>query len=178
MNIANLITILRLFLVPVFIYSLKTAPETNLPLVIFTISVITDILDGFLARMLKMQTSLGGTLDPIADKVLVISAFYVLCAMHRIPMWLFLLVIGKEVILISGIVFIFTITHKYRISVKFLGKFNTVMQMLTLYVTLLGMSAFPGIPGPLMNILFIVTGLSTLVTTIDYYLKGTKQLAS
>ncbi|MBU0951901.1 MAG: CDP-alcohol phosphatidyltransferase family protein [Elusimicrobia bacterium] len=170
MNIANLITLIRILLVPVFIYYLKLGNNNSIPLIIFSICVLTDLLDGFLARTLKMQTQIGSTLDPIADKVLIISSYYIFCALGKIPMWLFLLVIGKDIIIVSGLIFIFTITHKYRISVQFIGKLNTTMQVLTIFLVLLGL--------PNLQILFFATGLTTLLTTLDYYLKGSKLLAS
>ncbi|OGS21819.1 MAG: hypothetical protein A3J83_08280 [Elusimicrobia bacterium RIFOXYA2_FULL_40_6] len=170
MNIANLVTVIRILLVPVFIYYLRINNNSSIPLLIFSICVLTDLLDGFLARTLKIRTQIGTTLDPIADKALILSSYYILCELGKIPMWLFLLVIGKDIIIVSGLVFIFTITHKYKISVQFMGKFNTVMQILTIFLVLIGMEN--------LQILFYITGIATLLTTLDYYLKGSKLLAS
>ncbi|OGS22060.1 MAG: hypothetical protein A2252_02550 [Elusimicrobia bacterium RIFOXYA2_FULL_39_19] len=170
MNIANFITISRIIIVPVFAYFLFLNRHSNIILTLFIICIITDLLDGFLARTLKLQTSLGSTLDPIADKLLVITSFYIFSLQGKTPVWLFVTILGKDIILICGVIIIYTMTHKYRISVHFLGKFTVFMQMFTLFAVLIHF--------PYLRALFVVTGLLTIAATVDYCLKGLKQITA
>lgn len=104
MNIPNLISIFRLFLIPVFIYSFAISEKGSviMPVTIFIISGISDILDGYIARKYDMKTDIGAVLDPLADKLMLITALICFAYYDHIPFWLVILVGAKELIMIIG----------------------------------------------------------------------------
>lgn len=105
MNIPNLISIFRIFLIPVFIYSFILGQKDDsivLPVVIFIISGISDILDGYIARTYNMKTDLGAVLDPLADKLMLMTALICFAFYKHIPIWLVILVGLKELVMILG----------------------------------------------------------------------------
>lgn len=98
MNIPNLLTSIRIMLIPIFVF-LFTTPSTWRSLVaaaIFFIASITDLLDGYMARRMDQITKVGKLLDPVADKLLVSSALILLVGFQRVPAWIALLIIGRE----------------------------------------------------------------------------------
>src|SRR5262249_52154705 len=121
MNLANNLTILRILLVPVFILSLiYYSPENSFCLSLsagaFFVACLTDALDGYIARRLNQKTTLGSYIDPIADKLLLLSGFVSLTFMPnlpssmRIPAWVTLTVITRDLLIILGSVLIFLTT--------------------------------------------------------------------
>src|SRR4030066_302724 len=101
MNIPNSVTLLRILMVPVIVILL--IQESFLKaLIVFVAAGLTDILDGFLARVLHQQTVLGSYLDPIADKALLVSSFVTLSVLHIIPGGLAVLVIGRDLFFRRG----------------------------------------------------------------------------
>ncbi len=102
MNIPNLITLLRIILVPVVVILLIQGSFLK-ALMVFIVAGLSDALDGFLARVLNQQTALGAYLDPIADKALLASTFITLSVLHVIPGWLTVIVISRDLIILLGI---------------------------------------------------------------------------
>ena len=98
MNLPNSITLLRILLIPVFIlaYAGPSLQPSILAAAIFILASLTDLLDGFLARRWGQITTLGKFLDPIADKFLVIAALILLVDFHRVPAWIVIIIIGRE----------------------------------------------------------------------------------
>ena len=98
MNIPNLLTSLRILLIPVFVilFSTPTSFRSLFAAAIFFIASITDLLDGYMARRMDQITRIGKILDPIADKLLVSSALIMLVGLQRVPAWISLIIIGRE----------------------------------------------------------------------------------
>jgi len=98
-NIPNLLTSVRIFSIPLIIL-LLTSPEplpSFLAALVFTFAAITDLLDGYFARLQKGETAVGKLLDPMADKLLILSGMIMLIPLDRIPAWMVVLMIGREV---------------------------------------------------------------------------------
>ncbi|MEE9218246.1 MAG: CDP-diacylglycerol--glycerol-3-phosphate 3-phosphatidyltransferase [Acidobacteriota bacterium] len=97
LNLPNALTTLRIFLVPLLVVVLLTVRETPiLGLVIFLLALLTDYLDGFLARRRSEETTLGALLDPVADKLLTAAAFISLVELDFAPAWMVVVIIGRE----------------------------------------------------------------------------------
>jgi len=135
-NIPNILTLIRILLVPLFvIYLMKDMFFSAL--IIFAIAGISDGLDGFIARYFNQRTELGAYLDPIADKLLITSAFVSLAVMKIIPGWLAVIVISRDVLILLGIA-IFSITDiSVDIKPSFVSKCTTVAQLVTVAFVLL-----------------------------------------
>ena len=178
MNLANRITVFRILLAPVFIFSILYYKEEGLfsflPATIFGIAVFSDAVDGFVARRFNQKTELGTILDPIADKLLLISAFACLSMVRtlpaalRMPAWLPVIVISRDAIIVLGAVIIHMMTGKIKITPSPLGKITTFFQMMTVMSTLL---RFPFLP-----VLCGITALFTLTSGIDYVRRGSRLL--
>jgi cardiolipin synthase len=138
-NIPNLLTIIRILLTPLFVI-LLLKDLFGLALAIFTIAGVSDALDGFIARYYNQRTMLGAYLDPIADKILLSSAFIGLAVLKIIPGWLAVIVISREVLIFTGIA-VFKITEKkYKVRPSIVSKCTTAVQIFTIFVTLLNVN--------------------------------------
>jgi cardiolipin synthase (CMP-forming) len=101
MNIPNSLTILRILLIPCYI-GLLVYGRFDEALIVLLVAGLTDALDGAIARMKNQYTRLGAVLDPLADKMLLISGFVTLSLIHLIPSWVTILVVSRDVILMLG----------------------------------------------------------------------------
>jgi cardiolipin synthase (CMP-forming) len=135
MSVPNVLTILRILLTPLFLIVLLNH-NYPLALLIFALAGISDALDGFIARYFNQRTLLGAYLDPVADKLLLVSAFVALAVLGVIPNWVTILVITRDVVIFLGIA-IFTMTDKtYKISPSIVSKCTTTAQILLIILAL------------------------------------------
>ena len=182
MNIANRLTLSRILLVPLFIASLlyfspQRAYFHTIAVFIYILACATDALDGILARKLKDETALGRTIDPIADKLLLLSGYISLSIMPNIPVsmrvpgWLTLAVISRDVMILVGSVVIFIVTGDLKPTPLFIGKITTVIQMGTLLASLLGL------PLDVREPLYFLTIAATFVSGV-YYLRAGGEMMS
>lgn len=173
MNIANKITLIRIFLVPVFVlFMLTDFTEYNsiIAFVVFVIATITDKIDGTIARKYNLVTDFGKFLDPIADKLLVCSALICLTADGTIPAWITIVIIGREFI-ISAFRLVCADTGK-TVAASWWGKSKTIAQMVTIIVLLMNISQLK----LLGDILIYVSLVLTVVSLVDYFLKNKEVL--
>ena len=133
LNLANKITFSRILMTPVIVFLLYY-PQSRfisfLVTVIFVLVSITDLLDGYLARKGNTITPLGKFLDPVADKILISSTLIMLVYIHRIPAWIAIVIIVREVT-VTGLRAI-AAEGGYSVPVEILGKFKTVVQVIAL----------------------------------------------
>lgn len=166
MTLPNLLTLLRIVLTPLFAIFLLNNDYNN-ALWIFVIAGVSDGLDGFIARAFKQKSELGAYLDPIADKLLLSTAFIMLAAVQFIPSWLTVIVIARDVLILFGVALLFIITD-YNIKIKpsFLSKITTVAQLLTVFIVLLKpyISKVAVIHSPL----FMFTAVMTVISGFQY----------
>ena len=140
-NLPNLITFLRLVLVP-FIIRAILAGRHELALALFALAAATDVLDGFVARSLGLGTRTGAYFDPIADKFLLSGVFLALAVARMVPWWLTAIVIGRDVYLVLGASMIrFSIGAK-DFPPSIWGKASTFVQILTVAIWI-ARDAFP-----------------------------------
>ncbi len=135
MTIANGITLFRLALVPVFLYFF-IAGEKGWTFAIFCIAGGSDLIDGTVARLLKQRSSWGAVLDPIADKILLESAFVCLVIGGVLPLWFFLLAFSRDLTILLGILYF----RRKRIAIpprpSWTSKFATAVQIITIVIGL------------------------------------------
>lgn len=141
-NLPNVLTITRIFLIPVLVVVLLTRfPEKELiGLTIFLIAAITDVLDGYLARKRQQRTSLGALLDPIADKLLTSAAFISLVELEMAPAWMVTIIIGRE-FAVTGLRSI-AAQRGFTMSASNLGKVKMITQVVTIAVLIGGPRIF------------------------------------
>jgi cardiolipin synthase len=176
-NIPNLITLFRAFLVPVFIMAIFYR-NFKLALVVFLVAAISDALDGFLARKLNQVTTLGVILDPIADKALINSGFLLLSYVDRIiPVWLTVLVISRDILILVGGWLLTAFGKINRIRPTLVGKLTAFSQFFTLFLTLLNLN-FAICFNSCIIVVYAITALLTITSAISYSIRGIRELNS
>lgn len=177
LNLANKLSILRILLIPLFVATIMyyTPQKDFLRLVaigIFLVAMATDALDGYIARVKGQRTRLGTFLDPLADKLLLITVFVCLSIVKTLPEqfklapWVVIIVISRDVIIVLGSAIIFVASGKLNIAPTRLGKITTSLQMATVLVLLLQLKFF----SPIMYTMIVFTILSGL----DYIRIGSR----
>lgn len=133
MNIPNILTLIRLFLIPIFVLVFFTNESLLYPIIIFIIAGITDVADGYIARKYNKVTKAGIVLDPIADKLMLITVL--LCSSYKdfVPYWLPLVVIIKELIMITGGVLLYNKDYTV-IPANIFGKIATSLFYVSVFI--------------------------------------------
>lgn len=163
----NIISTFRLISVIIFLI-LFSYNEIFLALVVLFISSISDILDGFLARVLKQKTKLGSFLDPLADKVLIITTFILLMIKKYIPWWFFSLVLAREVLVVSGWIISWQNVKTLEVKPRLLGKISIFLQMSTMVLVILNAYYKNNFIFLLISKLYIITSIFAFISLIDY----------
>ena len=165
MTIPNLITTLRIILVPIFIIYLINERFLE-ALTVFVLAGLSDGADGLVARLLNQKSKLGSYLDPLADKFLLIAAFVVLAAGGFIPAWLTVTVITRDILILLGVLILFLTKQDIVIKPSILSKITTCLQLGTVFLVLAGnhFHLFFGI----IPIIYIVTGILTISSGLHY----------
>ena len=170
-NIPNLLTLLRILLVPVFVILLIQGQFLK-AILVFVLAGLTDALDGFLARVLHQKTDLGLYLDPLADKALIVTSFVTLSVMGLIPPWLSVLVISRDFIILLGISVMTLMSIPFEIKPAVVSKVTTALQLLTVFVVLV----LSYLQGPEQDgrvyFLFWLTGALTVISGLNYIMRG------
>lgn len=166
-HIPNLISVLRLLLVPWFAM-LLLEQRFDLALILFILMGVSDALDGFLARYLKATSALGAGLDPLADKVMLIAAFVMLGHLQLLPVWLVTLVVGRDVLVIGGTLMNYLLHPGLKTAVLKAGKINTFIQIVMVFC-FMG-NQLVTLPPMLLDTLLWATVVAALVSGIGYVL--------
>lgn len=178
MNLPNKLTILRIFMIPLFLVFLLTDAGGSagkwIALAIFILASLTDLLDGYLARKYNLVTNFGKFMDPLADKLLVCSAMICLVELGSLPSWMVTIIISREFI-ISGFRLVAS-DNGVVIAASYWGKFKTTFQMLMICLLI------ADIPGALFRsvteICVWIALILTVVSLIDYIYKNKNVLKS
>jgi cardiolipin synthase len=136
MSLPNALTLIRILLIPLFVIFLISKSFQN-ALITFVIAGITDGLDGFVARIWNQRTDLGSYMDPIADKLLLASAFVTLAILRIIPSWLTVIVMSRDILIALGFWVLTMTDHKPTVKPRYTSKITTVFQILTVIWALL-----------------------------------------
>ena len=172
MNLPNKLTIMRVILIPFFVFFLLSpyfpAYGNYIAVAIFIVASLTDMLDGKIARKYNLVTNFGKFMDPLADKLLVCSAMICLIELDRLAAWIVIVIIAREFI-ISGFRLVAS-DNGVVIAASYWGKFKTTFQMLMVIVLILDIQMpFFQILG---TVLTYVALILTVVSLIDYIVKN------
>ncbi len=166
-HLPNLITAMRMALVwPVF--WLISRGDFALALLLAAFAGISDAVDGWLAKHFGWQSRLGGLLDPLADKLLLLAGFSALTAIAAVPVWMFVLVIGRDVVIVCGAIAYHNLIGPFDAQPTRLSKLTTVVQIAFVLVELLRLAWVPQLPG--RTLLLALTALLTLASGLNYVL--------
>ncbi len=173
MGLANWLTVLRILLIPVFV-TLLVYQRPGVALIVFASAALTDLLDGYVARHRGSQSRLGAFLDPMADKMLLISSFVTLTWLKALPFWIAAVVISRDVILVVGALLIHMLGGRIYPRPTWAGKAATFFQIVTV---LLGLTArYFGVPLAL-EVARWVAAIFTVVSGLQYLVQGMRYLS-
>jgi cardiolipin synthase len=165
MNLPNLITILRILLVPITIW-LIISSEYGLAFAAFIAAGVSDGVDGFIARRYNQRTELGAYLDPLADKALLVSIYVVLGMIKILPAWLVIMVVTRDVLIIGAVVLARVMGKPVAVAPSKASKVNTVAQICLAMVALASLAlqfeASPYLPAGVLLVAILTVGSGAL----------------
>jgi cardiolipin synthase len=183
MTTANKITILRILLIPFFVvevlYYAQSGHELyrTLAVLCFAVAAVCDGVDGYVARRFNQRSELGAILDPLADKLLLVSGIVVLSFDHApyldsVPLWLTGTIIGRDVLILVGMVVIQLMVGKVKVRPRIIGKVATVLQMIVvLWIMLKWAESW-------LRALSLATAICTGISGLLYVWDGSRQLSA
>ena len=174
MNLPNKLTILRMIMVPFFVFFMLVPVAGDatkwIALVIFVVASLTDTLDGYLARRDNLVTDFGKFMDPLADKLLVCSALICFVELGDLPAWMVIVIIGREFI-ISGFRLVAS-DNGVVIAASYWGKFKTTFQMIAVVLLIVGIPALSMVTTAVVWIALVLT----VISLVDYITKNVNVL--
>jgi cardiolipin synthase (CMP-forming) len=173
MTIPNVITAFRIILTPLFVIYLIN-DRLNYALVIFLICMISDGIDGMVARLFNQKSRLGAYLDPLADKTLLVTAFVLLGVRGYLPSWLTVTVIARDVMILLGVMVFHLNRLELRIRPSVVSKINTCFQFMTLTLVLLKGCVL--IPSAVHETFYYITAALTITSGLHYMQYGLKAM--
>lgn len=174
MNIPNLLTLFRILLVPIFVILLIYG-YSSYAFLAFIIAGVTDAFDGFIARFFNQKTVLGAYLDPIADKLLLVTSYIVLAVVGIIPPWLTVLVISRDIYILMGVAVLFFNNRSPEIKPTILGKISTFTQIATVVIALSVAQPIEAIK-PLLMPSISLAAILTLLSGFQYTYIGLRHM--
>lgn len=164
MNLPNLITVIRIFLMPLYLYFFYSDMENGFLYagIIFIIAGMSDVLDGYIARNFDMQTKLGALLDPLADKIVVFTILISFTHKEIIPIWILLAMGLKEGIMILGGAYMYLDEKNYVIPSNIYGKVATVLFYVSIFAFVIGL------PENISKTLLITTVILNIIAFFNY----------
>lgn len=174
--VPNLITLARICAVPLIVWLVLIGQ----PLVAFwgfVAAGLSDALDGFIAKRFDAESLVGGFLDPIADKALLVSVYITMGHAGALPMWLVILVVFRDVLIVVGALLFETVTHALTMQPLMISKVNTAAQMI-LAAAALGGAAFELTLDPVMTIMVYGVGATTFLSGAVYVFVWTRRFSA
>ena len=171
MTLASKITVLRIIAVPFFTIAL-IQHYLLCAQIIFCLSIFSDALDGMIARWRRERTQLGAFLDPLADKLLLIVCYVVFAYLNWIPLWVFVAVISRDLLIVMGWSIVYILTGNSKIEPRPLGKLTTALQSAVAAAPLfsIGGPLYHGLAGAMIG--------ATILSGADYVWIGNKRLGA
>jgi len=176
MNLANRLTMLRIFLIPIFMFFLLVRIPYGdiIAAIVFIVAASTDGLDGYIARKRKQITNLGKLLDPLADKMLVTAALITLVDLGKVPAWIAVVILGRE-FFVTGLRGV-AASEGIVIAASKLGKVKTVSQIIALSLLLLNDYIQPLLGFDLGRYALYAAVIFTIWSGYDYIAKTYNQI--
>ena len=171
-HIPNIISIFRIFLViPVIYYIWEDNWQTAF--LFMLIAGISDGLDGYIARKFHWESELGVSLDPMADKLLLVFIFIVLGIKGIVPEWLVVLIVARDAIIVMGLILYKLMTNELTMKILFISKVNTALLIMLVLLHMFNLAISP-VPVLLFNLLMIMIVVTTVVSGALYVILWSK----
>lgn len=177
-TVPNFFSMLRIFLIPLFLYMLLQNKALH-AMIVFLFASTTDVLDGMTARIWDQKTKIGGLLDPAADKLLMTTAVIILSVPsvsqpNTIPLWLTVAIVGRDIAIVSAAFLMYKLRGHTKFPPSLIGKASTVCQMGVILCVLL-LNVLDRTPA-LLSCLYILTFALTIISGFGYGLRGFRSL--
>ncbi|AZO12927.1 MULTISPECIES: CDP-alcohol phosphatidyltransferase family protein [unclassified Mesorhizobium] len=166
MTIPNMITIMRLLLVPAVVLAMLQA-RWDWAFAGFLVAGVSDGIDGFIARRYRQSSQLGAYLDPMADKLLLVSVFVVMGFAGELPLWLVVIMVSRDALIIGAVLLSSIMSHPVEMKPLYVSKANTAVQIV-LAALVLGELAFSLRLDPLRPVLILLSGVLTVASAAAY----------
>jgi cardiolipin synthase len=176
LSIPNLITLARILLVPVVVWAI-TAGEMQFAFLLFVAAGISDAVDGFLAKRFGMTTELGAYLDPLADKVLIVSIYLSLGFVGAIPLWLVILVVSRDIMIVGAIMLSWLVDRPVAVKPLLVSKVNTAAQLMLACLVLAAL-AYRWNVEPVLTFLMALVAVLTLLSVGFYVAEWVRHMNS
>jgi len=174
-TIPNLITIARIFAVPLIVYLVISDLYMEAAL-LFVVAGISDAVDGFIAKRFNAASDLGAYLDPIADKALLVSIFLALGFKGALPVWLIIAAVSRDIVIVGGVILSWMLSRPIPMRPSMVSKVNTVAQIVLIALVLGAHGGFE-ILSPLTGPAIIVAGSLTVVSAAAYLVEWLRHMA-
>jgi cardiolipin synthase (CMP-forming) len=171
----NVITLGRFLLVPVFIFAMLQG-ATGWAFVVFLVAGVSDAFDGYLARRFGQVSELGAYLDPLADKLLLISGFVTLGYVGAVPDWLVLLVVFRDVLIVGAVMTSHLLGRPVPVRPLMVSKLTTVVQILLVVVALGHLAGFAELSAAVLCLVWAAAGL-TIASAAAYLRTWTRHMS-
>jgi cardiolipin synthase len=169
LNLPNTLTVARIVLIPLFVTAVVYL-RYDYALYLFVVAGLTDMFDGLIARLKNQKTLLGNFLDPLADKFLLVTSFVLFSLYGLIPTWLTITIISRDIIVITGWVVLYLLTHTAKVEPSMMGKLAITFQLLLICYILLDIN-LPAIPD-IHGYLIWLTAVFTITSGLHYIYRG------
>jgi cardiolipin synthase len=176
LSIPNLITLARILLVPVVVWTIA-AGQLHVAFLLFLAAAVSDGVDGFLAKRFGMKTELGAYLDPLADKVMIVSIYVTLGVTNVIPLWIVILVVSRDFMIVGAIILSWLIDRPVRIRPLIVSKINTGAQ-LVLAGLVLAAEGYHWNAGPVLTLVMGLVAVLTLLSVGLYLAEWVRHMNS
>jgi cardiolipin synthase len=176
LSIPNLITLARIILVPVVVWAIADG-QLRLAFLLFLAAAVSDAVDGFLAKRFGMKTELGAYLDPLADKVLIVSIYVALGITGVIPTWIVILVVSRDIMIVGAIILSWLIDRPVKIKPHIVSKANTAAQIVFACLVL-GSRGLDIDAEPVLTLVMALVAVLTLVSVGLYLAEWVRHMNS
>jgi cardiolipin synthase len=176
LSIPNLITLARILLVPVVVWAIATG-RMHTAFLLFLAAAISDAVDGFLAKRFGMKTELGAYLDPLADKVLIVSIYVTLGITGVIPLWIVILVVSRDFMIVGAIILSWLMDRPVAIRPHMVSKLNTAAQIVFACLVLAS-HGYNFDPEPVLTLVMALVAVLTLLSVGLYLAEWVRHMNS
>lgn len=165
-HLPNILTLMRLAAAPVLVVLLRDERHA-LALALFVIAGLSDGLDGYIAKRYSHVSRLGAILDPVADKVLIVSAYVMLTLLGLVPFWLLVTVVFRDLLIVGGCLMLFILNGSVQMRPSPISKLNTFLQITLVIVVLVHATDWISL-GPAVTLLIAAVFTTTVLSGVHY----------
>ena len=176
MSIPNLITLGRILLVPLVVWAIASG-RMQLAFLLFLAAAISDLVDGFLAKRFGMKTELGAYLDPLADKVLIVSIYVTLGITGVIPLWIVILVVSRDFMIVGAIILSWLVDMPIAIKPHLISKLNTAAQIVFACLVLAS-HGYQISAEPVLTLVMVLVAILTSLSVVLYLAQWVRHINS